>query len=207
MLAIGSSIRLSLTDFVDYYLRHGHSRVAKVRELKSRDEYGPFADFYRRFREAVIDIHTKGLDLQHLHNVAHQQTDPKKQGHFPAMYEGYKKFMTVHHPTSWFSPPSSNWLHGDLTVRVNPELGLIIKGKRHVIKLYFKAEPISKKHIEGICHLMHHQLAAACPPGTVMAVLDVRTGKLHCVESGPTSSFLALIAGEADSLITIWNTI
>jgi hypothetical protein len=70
-------------------------------------------------------------------------TDKKKQARYPEAVKSYKRFLgkkEIH----WFNPPRAMWKYGGLTVRVNPELGLQIKGKKYAIKLYFKGEKPTK---------------------------------------------------------------
>lgn len=197
---------ITLTDFVDFYLLHGMPRLTKVRGIKFRDPYEPAHDFYKRFREGAVEVHELNLGLAHLQQIATSQTDPKKQKHFPPMFEGYRKFVG-RKTLEWWGAPSADWRHGDLTVRINPELGLVLDDAPHLIKLYFKEKTITKSHIEGIGHLMHLVLAEACEPGTVMSILEVRTGKLHRIEDGPSPDFTALIRAEAEAFLKMWNTV
>lgn len=49
--------QLSLTDFVDIVSKSGRPKATKVLQVKERPEYEPAFDFYRPFREHVIETH------------------------------------------------------------------------------------------------------------------------------------------------------
>ena len=67
----------------------------------------------------------------------------------------------------------------NIEVKVNPELGLEVNQQPHLIKLYFKADPLAKPKTEVITHLMEIALRPYCPANCRMSVLDVRRHKLH----------------------------
>lgn len=58
--------------------------------------------------------------------------------HYAGACRGYKKWLG-RKALSWMEPPQGTWTHGELTVKVRPELMLGINGCPHLIKLYFTA--------------------------------------------------------------------
>lgn len=126
---------ISLTDFVDFVVKAGTPKLTKVRQLKERGDYDPAGDFWKPLREAVVDFHRAGgQDKHRLDSVLVGLTDPKKRNRYPDAISGYKKFLG-RKTFEWFNPPKTLWSAGGLDVRINPELGLIISGERHVILL------------------------------------------------------------------------
>lgn len=106
---------------------------------------------------------------------------------------------------SWFPPPRDEWAAGGLAVNVNPELGLKIKGVRHVIKLYFKVDRLTKLRIDIATQLMDLVLGDPKKP-TVFGVLDVRNAKLFS-SNGVIPGMIALLHGEASSFGQIYGSV
>ncbi len=82
---------------------------------------------------------------------------------------------------------------------------LEINGTQYAIKLYFKAEKLSKRDADPMLHLIdasvEHEEHTITP-----AVLDVRRGKLH----EPTVRKVglnALAKAEAAAFTTLWDTL
>jgi hypothetical protein len=118
------------------------------------------------------------------------------------MIEGYQKFLGSK-KTNWFQPPRKIWNHGAIDISVNPELALEWSGKKHIIKLYLKADKPSKGRIATILALMHHSLKVN---NCELGLLDVRNSKLYLYES-VMASLLPLVQGEAVGLEFMLNCI
>lgn len=202
-------ISISLTDFVDFVASSGTPKLTKVRYVKGRPEYHPALDFYRILRNALVAFHQEGSkDKSELDGIITNLTDEKKKKRYDTAIRGYKKFLGKKN-YEWFTPPGKTWSPPDdksIEIKVNPELGLIINGESNLIKIYFKAETLSKRRAETILVLMQDALSDHCPPGCKMGVLDIQRGKLHSVEHIDLS-ILPLLYGEADSFKTIWNNL
>ncbi|KAA3607139.1 MAG: hypothetical protein DWQ01_15660 [Planctomycetota bacterium] len=196
---------LSLTDFVDFASAGGTSKLTKVRRFKLRPEYEPAFDFYKRLREGIVSCHAAGDAKSQLAKHVGDITDAKKKGHYADAIKGYKKWWGKK-PLSWFAPPREAYSEGDVSIRVNPELGLRVDGKPHVIKLYFKADKLSKPRVDVITHLMDKALRASAPAGTTMCVLDVRNGKL-IAPTVPIPDLDAVLRGEIAYLAAVWESV
>ena len=133
------------------------------------------------------------------------QSDQKKRTAFPIAVAGYQKFLG-RKKTTWFDPPGERWNSGGLDVRVNPELGLVIDGHRHIIKLYLKADPLSKRRVDAILAMMHDALSSAAIQRVTYCVLDVQRGKLY-YDTNPNPTLLPLLHGEASSFTVVWNNL
>jgi len=193
---------ISLSYFVDFVLTSGTGRLTSVKQLKEgRDER--FSDFYRPVREAVVDMHQKGLDTAALDDLLTSLVDPREKRIFPKIVGGYKKFLRQGRMT-WFEPPSRDYSLGPLSVRVNPELGLLIDGRPHAIKLYFRGDPLSPQRTLFVNQLLANAMATTWP-GTVFAVLDVRRAKLYPYR--PKSEVGLLLSAEAASLSQLYATV
>jgi hypothetical protein len=93
-----------------------------------------------------------------------------------------------------------------VNVQVNPELGLVIDGQRHVIKLYFKQEALPKNRAVLVLHMMQAASASADKNGTVMCVLNVRRGLLYA-SGAPEPQHGTQLKGEAAYWASVWTDV
>jgi hypothetical protein len=203
-------LEISLTQFVDFVNKTGNAKLALVKSIKNRDEYETYKDFYKSLREGIVDLHKKDLGTESLGKILESLRDEKKKKHYPELITGYKKFLGRKR-LEWFIPPRRDWKVGNLTIRINPELGLEEKRKNrtstfYVIKLYFKEEPLKRAQANQILTLMEMQLRGKVEPEIKFAILDIRNNKFHVKENNDLSE-LPLLKGEASSLSTIWNNL
>jgi len=198
-------IIISITDFIGFVNKSGGSKLTKVRQLKRREAYHPSKDFYKLLREEIVELHQESKDLNILDDLLKRLTDNKKINSYPSVITGYKKFIGKK-KTSWFEPPVSHWVIGDLDIKINPELGLKLGTKSLVIKLYLSADKITKDKVTQILSLLENELRTIVDDNVVFGILDVKTGKIF-ENSDRDISFLPLLEGEAKSFETIWKGI
>jgi hypothetical protein len=199
-----SSILVSLTDFVDFVSKSGRPKLTQVQHVKWRPKYHPQTDFWRPLREAIIDFHrTNQSQKSVLDGALSGITHKPKLTAYPLALAGYKKFLGKK-AIQALPDIRSSWNHGNLNVNVNPELALSIQGVPHVVKLYFKAEPLTMKNAELILLMMADSLGGHVSPDTVMSLLDVQRGKLFTT-TGVDEVLKPLLQGEAASFETMWN--
>lgn len=190
---------ISLTYFVDFMMASGTGRITSARTIqKGPDER--YSDFYRPVREAIVDMHRKGLDTRVLADLLASLTDPREQRIFPKVVVGYGKFLRKQSRVTWFEPPQTELSFGSMSVRVNPELGLLLGGEPHAIKLYFRGEPLSPLRASFANEIMADALAETWPK-MVFSVLDVRRARLFPFERRAGVS--RLVRAEAASLASL----
>ena len=193
---------LSLTDLVDVVSRAGTPKATKVAEIKNRNAYHPATDFYKALRDGIIEVHRAGKGKKALGSLIGAITDRKKLTNYPPAIDGYKKWWGKKTIT-WFEPPRETYVHAGVEVSVNPELGLVVNGNRHVVKLYLKADPLSKLRVDLVTVLMDVGLAGKLQPGDVVALLDVRRAKLF-VLSAPVGPTKAVVDAELAYVAALW---
>ncbi|MDD3321307.1 MAG: hypothetical protein PHS59_07675 [Paludibacter sp.] len=198
-------IHISLTDFIDYVSKVGSSKFTLVNKIYLRDEYQPAFDFWKILREGIIEIHKKNEDKDNLDSILIGLTDKKKITRYPDLVNKYKTFLGKK-VISWFDPPTHDWQKDDLTIKLNPELGLEINGVQYVIKLYFKSESLSQMKADIILLLMNTKLKKGVYKNVNFAVLDVGNKKLF-EKTKLNETHIALLEGEALSFINIWNSL
>jgi hypothetical protein len=204
-MAKSTKIKISLTDFIDFINKTGGTKMTKVRQVKSRDDYSPGKDFYKILREGIVNNHTKDGSKNDLNKILGDLTDKKKATNYPDAIKGYQKFWG-RKDIQWLDPPFKHWKVGELDIKVNPELGLEYLGKTYVVKLYFKADKLTKDRVCQILSLMEDQLRDEVEDDVIFAILDVRNAKLHENVIGDIT-YLPLLEGEARSFETIWKGI
>lgn len=195
-----------MTDFVDFVISSGTPKLTTVRNVKNRPKYDPKTDYWKRLREGIAAFHEGGGgSIGQLDQIVQKTSDDKKLARYPECVAGYKKFLGKK-KCAWSAPPTGDWGPAGIGIRVNPELGLNLNGTAHVIKLYFKAEPLSKRRVQTILILMQLALAGKVAKGTSFGVLDVPRAKLYA-DPSPDPSLIPLLTGEATSFLTIWNSV
>ncbi len=197
---------LSLTDLVDIVSANGTPKMTKIRQIKHRPQYEPAHDFYRRLRETIQETHESNLSKNHLNSCLVNLTDKNKMTLYPPLISAYRKWWGKKNLT-WFSPAGATYSHLGFDIGINPELGLEIAGVPHLIKLYFKGDPLVKNRIDIITHLMSvHALPYCANPNTVMGVLDIRRSKL-ITPTVPIQGLSNYLNAEMAFIASIWPTI
>jgi len=196
---------VSLTEFIDYVNKRGTPKATVVRNFKEREneEYEPAKDFYKSFREAVVDMHLRGRDVRALDDMFKKLTDAKKIKNYPAMIAGYKKYLGKKNVT-WFKPRSSVWSSSGMTVAINPELGIDRSGQRCVVKMFLKNEILPRDRALMITTLMEEALGPSFP-GVTFCVLDVRSGRAY--EHAPLKDAKHLLEAEAASFMSLYRAL
>lgn len=194
--------KLSLTDFVDVVSKAGSPKITKVKQIKHRPAYQPATDFYKPFRHGLVNLHVNGKDRSELDLIVSSLSDIKKAANYSDLIEGYKKWWGKK-SIGWFDPPRGVYTSSGVDIAVNPELGLIIDGQRVVVKLYNKADPITKYQIDMVPLLMELVLRDSCEPTDLVALLDVRKGKLHYLSVNPDTARFGLDA-EMAYIANLW---
>ena len=180
---------------MDFVSKSGRPKYTEVKNWKNRNEYSPISDFYKKLRETIIEMHKKGGDKKKLSGITAKLSDVNKKNNYPAMIDGYKKWMG-RKSFKWFEPTKKEWHFNDFKLNVNPELGLYIGDAPYLIKLYFKAEKLSKKKADMITNIIAKVCFEQTPKYCNFCVLDVRNSHLYKA-SEVNPEILTLLKGEA----------
>lgn len=200
-------VDVSLTSFVDIVRASGTAKLTAVRRVKQQQQrgYNRATDFYGPLRDRIRDGHRRGLAPKYVSDLMPTVTDPKKLTAYPTVIQGHKKWWG-RKKMEWFDPARVVWSAGKVNVTVNPELGVRINGgDPYLIKLYFKAEPLSKRRIDVILHLLAiaaESMNGKTPPPRV-GVLDLRRGRL-IEPTVPKQNLDLLLTGEAAFIESVW---
>lgn len=200
-----SQIQISLTQFLNFATKAGPQQLTAVRTIrKQHDEgYDVPPDCYKQFREGVVRMHKDNRPKSFLDQVAARQTEESRAKHYPILARGYKRFMG-RKMLSWLEPPRGVWAFEDLRINLRPEIGLMIDGTAHAIKLWMNdGNDLDKRKAAIITHLMGLAIPAFEDELTA-AVLDVRRGKLF-TNGKSDSEQTTLVRAQARSFISMYR--
>lgn len=198
-------IEISLTDFIEFVIRSGTPKLTLVKQIKNRPSYHPNLDYWKILRDSLEEFHKENKEKKELDKILQLITNKTKEDNYAELINTYKVFLG-RKQIKWFEPPYKTWKNNDLLIRLNPELGLSIKGHKYVVKLYFKSESISKSRIDLILTLLKNELKSKGSDFDV-ALLDIRSKKLYTDDKIDASLLMPLLIGEANSFETIWKKI
>ncbi len=165
----------------------------------------PATDFYRPLRAGLYKFHQQNRPRSCIHELLREIHDPKKLRRYSSAVDGYHKWLG-NKVITWFEPDRKVYLSSGVELTVNPELGLDFGGSKHLVKLYFKEQPLEKLHVDLITVAMAVSLEDHLAHGTQMCVLDVNRGKLFklSVPVGPTK---AIVDAELAYVATLWDNL
>lgn len=198
-------ISIQLSDFVDFIIKSGSSKLTKVRTIKNRPPYHPSKDFWRPLRKQIIQYHIGDKkNKKEFDKLLLGLTDKKKINRYPELIQAYKRFLGRKKITH-FAISKRTWSHGGLEININPEIGLIINDQKYIIKFYFKADKLSKSKIEVILLLLEKNYKAEISKGVKVGILDVPKSKL--ISFDQIKDLTPLLIGEANSFESIWKSL
>jgi len=194
---------LTLSDFVDIASKVSTSKTTNISQVKNRPPYQPAFDYYKPLREHIIEIHQTGSGKNSFLQPSQITNDPKKWNNYRDIINGYLKFWG-RKSIQWFDPPRQNWSCNNVNILLNPELGIIINNVPHVIKLYMKADKLSKIRVDISLFLMHQSLPAAFNNQPIIySILDVRQSNLFIPTAFP-QNILYTLQAETAYINAIW---
>ena len=185
-----SRINVTMTTFVDFVAaRSGTPKLTAVKQAKAQyqAEYDPATDFYKPLRECIVAAAQQNLNGKETLDSVRSiliNLNARKLDSYQECAAGYKRWRGRKN-ILWdidFPSEGSEWTQDRLSIRINPEVGVIINGTPHIVKLYFKSTDLSQFRLETTYYLLkqyHHQKQNEVNVG----VLDLRRGS-YAARSG-----------------------
>jgi hypothetical protein len=138
--------RISMTTFADFVYASGTARLTKARQAKQQysEEYAPERDYYKPLRERIVTAVRRGFSTERLKKLLRDVDDPKKLDNYETCRKGFTRWVGKK-KLKLLPERRSIWKNGDLEITVNPELVVEVNGQPHAIKLYMKADQLSKQ--------------------------------------------------------------
>ncbi|KQB97038.1 hypothetical protein AL073_08120 [Loktanella sp. 1ANDIMAR09] len=191
-------IRVSFTKFLDFTAQNGVPKATTAISAwtQSNTPYDPATDYHRRIRQQLINYEKTSVRPDWEEFLAEQH--PKKKSNFEDTINRYSNWRASFESIDWFDPPSSQWESSEFSVKVNPELGLILDGQKTAIKLFINRNKLSKLKAQIAGRMMHEALGEKVT-NTRFAILDIKADKLHIL-SNENEKLGYLLIGEAAHL-------
>ncbi|WP_406645778.1 hypothetical protein QEZ52_17585 [Aliisedimentitalea scapharcae] len=106
---------------------------------------------------------------------------------------------------NWFDPPKGEWSTAEFQLSVNPEMGLIIDGQKHAIKMFINKNKLSRLKAQMGGLLMSKALSIKAP-NTKFSIFDIKQKQLHTF-AAPSEKLEYLLIGEAAHLSAMLSAI
>lgn len=204
-------IEISLTRFISFTALNPDKRVQFVRDLKYEGPYEFKNDFWGPFRQGIVTFHKHNKPESYLDELV-RKASPKRKDLYKLAVEKYKEFVAKNGRGEYFESLSRHYHYKNLHINVNPEFGLIIKKKPHLVKLYCTEDGVDKKLDSGkaklIYNIMHKALDAELGGRDLkFSIMNVRAGTLNR-ETKRESDFLETnLKVHLDTFIQIWDLV
>ncbi|MBN1461645.1 MAG: hypothetical protein JXA57_19105 [Armatimonadetes bacterium] len=169
---------------------------------QSLQEYPVQGDYYKQVREGMVRVHKRGESIDKLADIINK-VHHDKQPHVARVVKAYIQWCEGH-VLEFFPARKGYWQAHGVDVRVNPELGLVIDGVPHLIKVNFTKSPVPVAEAKIMAHLMHRALAPQVPENCVMAVLDLATDTLYG-STKPSPELDAVLDEHAAEVWELWE--
>ncbi len=200
-------IEVSFTQFVDFTLKRGQSKITKVKQIRNK-EYDAAYDFWRELKGGISHQLRTGANLDSLDEVIVEANEHKRH-HYEEAVRQYKWFCRGKE-LEWFEPEAASWHFGRLTVRATPDLGLRINGQRYLIKLYFKeaTQKLQKRTAAAALALMTAAADTTTEQqkDTIYGMLNLKKAALYPMTPAQLNDdLLLLLEGEAAHFVHLWE--
>ena len=202
--------RVPMSMFAKFYEVRPAEQVSIVREIRARlnapdryirrDYYGPLRQVIRQTHWTTGDIGTFENALPPLLDV---QT--RKKDHYRDLGRSYIDFW-MNKDATYFSVLPVDVAIGDLTINVNPEIGMRSNGDDQVLKLWFNAVRPSRQTRQVIGHLMNLAKAQSngWQPRWHTGLWDIRRRNVP-LPVGQARDFELGLDGQAAAFMRIWE--
>lgn len=162
--------------FANFVTEKPNKRKRYVNKIINKEPYAFEKDYYSVLRIKLISAIKKNKSLIELNQML-KKINPKKHNHYEVLIDQIQNFMQgVKY--IWVEPPKNIIEYSGLQLKVNPEIGINIKGETLFIKMYFKQDQIENEKVNVMLKIMQDSIKEDYQNAKV-AILDVRRCELH----------------------------
>jgi hypothetical protein len=207
------AVKTSLTSFIDFTSVVGLRRARVPAQLRAMyddptrhpwDYYGPMIeaiknglgsrDMQTAVMAALADAQARALE--------HRSRGQLK--HYGELAEGALALSRKLGRVTLFDPPTASWLHGDLVIRISPQVGLQRQGRQEAWLLYLKEPVLTQATADPALIIMSE--AFQDQPEIVPRVVDVRRATVFGLGAHRNRAKLASwVRGEAELFVRLWG--
>lgn len=200
---------ISLTEFMNFSTRKStSSRMNAVKTIKYKSDYHPAFDYWKQLRDEIKRVLENDLPIETLNELLYKISEDKLEN-YKRNINSFISFYKKNSP-EYFDVGKAVWTFDDsLSVRANPELGLIINGTPHLVKIHYKStnKDISKQTINTTLTAM--QLATAefpLPENPSYSVLNLTNKKLY-TSNRLLENDVTLLNADAYQFSFLWSQV
>lgn len=197
--------RISLSRWVDYLAADNAAKVSKVAEIKRQydDPYSQGGDYWRAWRSGVVNLHLLGLDSDALSEIV-EAALPTRRPNYRKACDGYRCFWGRKTLVASQAPAGMDWAWNDeLTVRINPDITLRLRGEDVAVQFHLKADLALTQRLANPALRMLTDLYG---PDQPVGILDVHRGKLFRPTRRRRTDAIVLRA-QASSFVESWSAL
>jgi hypothetical protein len=193
-------MELSLNTFTRFVAASSRARMGVVREALRRDglDYDPAQDYWRPLRRTIVAAHRAGRGAAAIRRFV--PADDRKATNYAIGKARYLEWLGDRE-VRWLGASPCDWVSGELTVRVKPDLVMALGGTPHVVQLWCRKDPLGKRQADPILCLLTETHGFA---GATVGILDVQRGRLLSADRR-SQGLEPLLAGEAASFVAMWH--
>ncbi|MDR3588180.1 MAG: hypothetical protein P4N41_00795 [Negativicutes bacterium] len=206
---MADKIRISFDWFIDFTLKPDSLKPGLIRSFQS----GAFPfrpEYWKPVRDVITEVACGGKPVKLLYSVIDKA--PKEcRINYSRAVSGFDRFFAGACDAACFVPPKAFWLRDELIVSVNPEIGLVINGVPHIIKLYFKEYTdtrevrMNKDRAMISAQMMADAFDRVSSNRYRMSLLNVATGQL--LTPGTGSDIKVALDCCAATFTTMWKAL
>jgi hypothetical protein len=209
------SVTASLTSFIDFNCVLGPQRIrvpAGLRAMYDDPTRHPWA-YYGPMIEAIRGGLAAGNLPERLERATADAETRVADGWFRGQWRHYRELSEGAlllsqrvGPVTVFPAPTGSWTHGELTLRVSPQLGVQRRdGRREAWFLYPKERPLAQATADAALLVLSDVLGAA-GSDLVPRVVDIRRSTGFVLSRNRSLATLsAYVAGEAEMFARFWE--
>lgn len=169
-------IKLSFTQFMKYTVLNPNKRLQYVHEVK-HSRYQDGYDYWAIARNGIVKFHRDGLDESFLDSLV-MKAPVDHRHNYQLAITNYKGFLKRNRKIEWFDTSKKYFHFENVHINVGAELGLVLNGTPHFIKLYFTDDGINQKLDNGKAQLMLYLLRQAIheqiDDGDRLAIINIK---------------------------------
>lgn len=162
--------------FANFVTEKPNKRKRYVNKIINKEPYAFKKDYYSILRIKLISAIKKNKSLIELNQML-KKINPKKHDHYEVLIDQIQNFMQGI-KYIWVEPPKNIVEYSGLQLKVNPEIGINIKGETLFIKMYFKQDQIENEKVNVMLKIMQDSIKEDYQNAKV-AILDIRRCELH----------------------------
>lgn len=184
-------LTLSTSTFVKFLNKTSPQKVQELTRLLTNDGY----PYYGPLRKAARGITINGDNIETHLSVVRELPESSRREHNLAAIKALNSSIRKYEPESFFVAPRSaiSTPAGNLTVKLAPDFGMVLNGKRHLVTCWFSvasspSKLAAKQHNRLIGRNLCVDEFADCEP----CLLDLRKKEAMSVQGEPTAMDLTL---------------